>query len=208
MSVNCHMRMEDCLINVPANLDAGCLGPYPNVSMIVPSENMWPQVLNACDNYTLLRYSSRPTSSLLLLSCINSRIQHAVKFDHLVTIKGFSPRKDSQRRQRGSCRSLKRPCIRSHRESRVSCCGSRLTIGESDINPHAPHSSVAYSARASNRSRCPYILHNQPFWSAPPWTPFASAKPATRHPPTPTAARPRRSSWWYVSPSYIPSFAT
>ncbi len=35
--LNCHMRMEDCLINVPANLDGGCLGPYPNMTrMFLP----------------------------------------------------------------------------------------------------------------------------------------------------------------------------
>lgn len=29
--------MEDCLINVPANLDESCLGPYPNVMrMLLP----------------------------------------------------------------------------------------------------------------------------------------------------------------------------
>ena len=28
---DCHMRMDGCLVQVPANLDGGCLGPYPNM---------------------------------------------------------------------------------------------------------------------------------------------------------------------------------
>ena len=27
---DCHMRMDGCLVQVPANLDGGYLGPYPN----------------------------------------------------------------------------------------------------------------------------------------------------------------------------------
>ena len=28
---DCHMRMDGCLVEVPANLDGGGLGPYPNM---------------------------------------------------------------------------------------------------------------------------------------------------------------------------------
>jgi hypothetical protein len=66
---------------------------------------------------------------------------------------------------------------------------------------------LSHTVRALGITIARPSLFNLARQSAWPWTPAASAKQPTRHPHPPTAARPRRSSWWYVSLSSTFSFS-
>lgn len=130
-----------------------------------------------------------------------------------LTIKGFSPRKEA---------TNDRAEARSFPKSQQAAAVHLLTSRESCFLLAAGHdrllvrvtstltrlTPLSHTVREPRTAIAAHISFQSTHSGArPPWIPAASAKPTTRHPPTPTAARPRRSSWWYVSPSSIPSCA-
>lgn len=98
-----------------------------------------------------------------------------------------------------------RPCIRSHPRERV-LGGPRCHREEVTSNPLHRNTLLCRIQCASSRFAIAalYYFHSLLSDATRPWTQAASAKRRpTRHLRSPTAARPRRSSWWYVSLSSI-----
>lgn len=92
------------------------------------------------------------------------------------------------------------PCIVTSRQ-RVLPSGGRGKEGVGDnIGPSLRQHSRRIT-RVAPESHLPNLSIYRARPTARPWTRAGSAKLPTRHPPPTTAARPRRSNWWYVSPS-------